>query len=160
MKQLFAIPYLFISILLGCNSNNANLNEETPVESSKTENIPASSIPASSGDGIVGEWQLVMQITDRNDNDQIDEEEKKEAVTQAEDYMKLNSDGTAEYTVYKGKGTYEVVTDNPSGHKYLVIIAGDGTKIKKGRILSLTSTELILIKKEAGTTGFYVFKRI
>jgi hypothetical protein len=90
-----------------------NKTEDTSKENSdaKTDEQKASvrsgTIPQGM-ENIVGEWELIKVIADRNDSHVIDADEDKEAITTMKDYLKLNADGTCEYTIAKLEGRYEI----------------------------------------------------
>lgn len=105
--------------------------------------------------GIPGEWKLLYWVKDKNENKQLEEEERKDPITGAEDYMKLNSDGSCLYLVFKQKGRYEVKT-NSDGKKAFTIIDVNNKRAPKGYIYSVTKDEFILLDGQI----FRVYKRI
>jgi hypothetical protein len=110
-------------------------------------------------ENIVGEWELIKVIADRNDSHIIDADEDKEAITTMKDYLKLNADGTCEYTIAKLEGRYEIVT-REDGRQRLVMYDRTGTETTSGRyILSVTDKELV-INRILGGSDFEVFKRL
>ena len=98
--------------------------------------------------GLMGEWKCVLLTGDNNSNGILDPEEKQTGISEYHDYLKLNSDGTCEYTESRIQASYEVIEKD--GHKSIEITAGDGSKIKQGRIISLTNDELQLMKFSGG----------
>jgi len=110
-------------------------------------------------ENIVGEWELIKVIADRNYSHIIDADEDKEAITTMKDYLKLNADGTCEYTIAKLEGRYEIVT-REDGRQRLVMYDRTGTETTSGRyILSVTDKELV-INRILGGSDFEVFKRL
>jgi len=110
-------------------------------------------------ENIVGEWELIKVIADRNDSHIIDADEDKDAITTVKDYLKLNANGTCEYTIAKLEGRYEIVTKE-DGKKKLVMYDKTGTETTSGRyIISVTDKELV-INRIMGGSDFEVFKRL
>ena len=110
-------------------------------------------------ENIVGEWELIKVIADRNDSHIIDADEDKDAITTVKDYLKLNANGTCEYTIAKLEGRYEIVTKE-DGRKKLVMYDKTGTETTSGRyIISVTDKELV-INRIMGGSDFEVFKRL
>lgn len=105
--------------------------------------------------GILGEWKLLYWVKDKNENKQLEEGERDDPITGAEDYMKLNSDGTCLYLVFKQKGRYEV-NINSDGKKTFTIIDVNNKRNPKGHIYSVTKDEFILLDGQI----FRVYKRI
>jgi len=110
-------------------------------------------------ENIVGEWELIKVIADRNDSHIIDADEDKDAITTVKDYLKLNANGTCEYKIAKLEGRYEIVTKE-DGKKKLVMYDKTGTETTSGRyIISVTDKELV-INRIMGGSDFEVFKRL
>lgn len=149
MKSGFFMAMVVAMLMAGaaCQSNAENKSAD--------ENATAAT-PGK--DNIVGEWTLVKIIADNNGNHKIDAEEEAKAITTMQDYMKLNANGTCQYTIAKLEGKYEVVTKE-DGRKKLVMYDGTGGETNKGRyILSVTDKELV-INRILGGSDFEVFKR-
>jgi hypothetical protein len=102
---------------------------------------------------------LISIVIDKNANDKIEDDEKSGAITQADDYMKLNSDGTAVFSQVKMKGHYQIKPNSDGTSKYLNLFDKTDSKYSKGEIVSVTNNELILLSKFSGSS-FYVWKRI
>jgi len=85
-----------------------NKSEDTLKENSgaktdeKNANAGSGTIPQGM-ENIVGEWELIKVIADRNDSHFIDGDEDKDAITTMKDYLKLNANGTCEYTIQSWK---------------------------------------------------------
>ncbi|GAB4026027.1 hypothetical protein GCM10028809_08760 [Spirosoma gilvum] len=107
---------------------------------------------------LIGQWQLTQKIIDSNANNKIDEAERKEAITQAQDYLRFNNDGTCEFYTVKVKGRYELKPQS-SGKQALYLIDKDNNREGRGVIESVTATELILVSHSSGTV-FSVYKRL
>ena len=74
------------------------------------------------------------------------------------DYLKLNANGTCEYTIAKLEGRYEIVTKE--GRKRLAMYDRTGGETTSGRyIISVTKNELV-INRIFGGSDFEVFKRL
>lgn len=153
---------LFVAffLLANCGDNKAATNESNVANSSPGEkqNQPAES--SSQGDNIVGEWKCTMWISDKNRNEKIEEDERADAITQVNDYMKLNADGSAVFTQIKMKGRYEIKPNSDGTSKYLNLFDEANTRYQKGVILSVTKTELTLLWTALGGDKFTVWKRL
>jgi hypothetical protein len=116
----------------------------------------------SSGDGgvpagLAGAWQLSMLIIDTNANNRIDDDERRNPMTDTQDYLKLNPDGSCEMYVQKIKCRYELKPSS-SGKQTLVLYDKDNTRYSRGRIFSVTKDELILLDHSSGST-FKIYRR-
>lgn len=107
--------------------------------------------------GLMGEWKCVLVTWDSNTNGILDPEEKEKGFTDYSDYLKLNPDGTCEYSDAHLQASYEVVEKD--GNKSIVIVVGDGTRMNQGRIISLKPDELQLMKFSGGR-DIVVFNRL
>jgi hypothetical protein len=136
-----------------------NKSEDTLKNNSEQNaNAGSGTIPRGM-ENIVGEWELIKVIADRNDSHIIDADEDKDAITTVKDYLKLNANGTCEYTIAKLEGRYEIVTKE-DGKKKLVMYDKTGTETTSGRyIISVTDKELV-INRIMGGSDFEVFKRL
>ena len=151
MKYLAFFGLIF---LISCSNDNSS--EENKSTNSTTETVSA---PASAGDDIVGEWEMVNFVNDTNDNLQIDEDERKNLKTPSfKDYMKLNSDGTGFFTVAKMEGRYEAKAKESGGQPYLTWYDKANGPHQIGTIISVTKDELHI--KEPGGNGLFVWKRL
>ena len=151
MKAKLLIVLIAIALTsASCNSNTqADTKENT---SSKTDQKAAAA-----GD-LEGEWTLVKIIADNNGDHKIDPDEDAKAITTMQDYIKLNADGTCEYTIAKLDGRYETIT-TADGKKKLVMYDKSGAETNKGRyIISVTDKELVINRILSGS-DFEVFKR-
>ncbi|MFN2440033.1 MAG: hypothetical protein ABR503_12595 [Chitinophagaceae bacterium] len=159
MKKHSLSFFLVFVMLVACSSNNTNTSKQTDEITSESSNASkkSSSTAATQGDGIIGEWQLTQHLYDANGNKQIDEEERKKPLSQAKDYLKLNSDGTCLFYMHKLKGRYEIKTQ-ASGKKILYLFDKDNNKENRGQIVSVSKTELILLNHSSGS--FSIYKRV
>jgi len=165
MKNLVVVLFITGSLLLhSCSDNTENKNSavenngktDTPIASNASLNEEVQ------GDGIVGEWQLKMKISDSNGNDKIDEDEKKDPMTVGdilnEDYLKFNADGSGLIYTIKKEGRYEL-KESSSGKKYVTWYDQQNNVLRKmGHVFSVTKDELIFLDKFAGAT-FSIYKR-
>jgi hypothetical protein len=140
--------------------NKKTMKENSPANTDGQEKTNAASGTIPQGmENIVGEWELIKIIGDRNDNHVIDADEEKDAITTVTDYLKLNADGTCEYTTAKLDGRYEIVTKD-DGRKKLMMYDRTGTETTSGRyIISVTDKEMV-INRIMGGSDLEVFKRL
>jgi len=153
---------LFVAffLLTNCGDNKAATNESNVADKSSTEKKDQPGEAPAPGDNIVGEWKETMWIRDNNRNEKIDEDEKAEAMTQVNDYMKLNADGSAVFSQVKMKGRYEIKPNSDGTSKYLNLFDEANSRYQKGVILSVTKTELTLLSTALGGGRFTVWKRL
>jgi hypothetical protein len=110
-------------------------------------------------ENILGEWELIKVIGDHNGNHVMDAEEDKNAITDMKDYLRLNTNGTCEYSIAKMKGSFDIVTKE-DGSNRLTMYDGVGAECNHGRyIISVTDKELV-INRRMGGSDFEVFKRL
>ena len=152
MKNAIQFFVLIALVQFSCSNNKSNESTTT-----STTQSTATSNEAKQGDGIVGEWEQILVARDDNRNGKLDDEERKNAFTQAQnkDYLKLNSDGSAVFTQIKVKGRYELKAES-NGRKKLVLYDKDNNDENRGIVYSVTEDELILFK---GGSVFSVYKR-
>jgi len=159
MKLTISLFVAFF-LLTNCGDNKAATNDSSVADepSNEKQNQPAES--SSQDDNIVGEWKCTMWISDKNRNEKIEEDERADAITQVNDYMKLNADGSAVFTQIKMKGRYEIKPNSDGTSKYLNLFDEANTRYQKGVILSVTKTELTLLWTALGGDKFTVWKRL
>ena len=146
-------------LVVACNikSKNAGGTTISPDQSAATKALGAA--PSTQDDSIVGEWQLTKKIIDHNANGKIDEDELRDAITDGEDYLKFNADGSGLVYTIKLAGTYQIKT-NSNGKKLLTWYDKDNKVLRKmDQIYSVTNNELIFFSHFAGAT-FSVYKRL
>ena len=145
MKNIFLKGCLFL-VLVSCKNDNkpatSNQQQTTSNEQQTTSNKQQIT------GNLIGEWKCVLVTGDYNTNGILDDEEKANGFTTYNDYLKLNPDGTCEYTVAHMNGNYEIVEKD--GNKSIEVIVRDGSRIKYGRIISLKPDELQLMKFSGG----------
>ncbi len=142
------------------NKIEETMKENRPADANGEQKKNTGSAPDLKGlENLVGEWELIKIIPDRNGNHQIDADEDKDAITTMKNYLKLNADGTCEYTIARMEGRYEIVTKEDGGKK-LAMYDRTGTETTSGRyIISVTDKELV-INRLMGGSDFEVFKRL
>jgi hypothetical protein len=159
------ISYLaLIFLIIACGNSNSDAEGQLANNSStekKGEQATASTNP---GDGIVGTWKMSLDAFDKNDNEVLDEEERKNAV--ANNYvLQLNADGTCKLQqVFTGR--YEVTTEN--GKQILRVyrkkVEGEEDKDPLPDVYIIKSVgqeEMVLLVVDGGeSTTFWIFKRI
>jgi hypothetical protein len=155
-----AIIFLFTN----CGNEKAAASETQSAGTSSTEKAeePAPAV-ANSGDGIVGKWKLIVDAYDLNENQLLEDEERKKG-TPNHYLLQLNSDSTCRIQdIFTG--TYTIKTDR--GKKVLVVqrkrVEGEETEDplpERFYIKSVTSDEMVLLVIDGGsTTTFWIFKR-
>jgi hypothetical protein len=158
----FILAILFF--LAACGNDKSSTNQTKVTQDSMTgkTNTPATDV-AVQGDGITGTWRMYLDAFDKNDNQVLDEEERKNAVSNKYK-LQLNADGTCRIQdVFNG--TYKVKEEG--GKKILEVqrkkVEGEETEDPIPdiyHIKSLTPDEMILLTTEAGSTvTFWIFKR-
>jgi hypothetical protein len=161
-----AMNYLLalLVFLAACGNEKAPTGESQLAGSTTEENVePPAAEPTGSGNGIVGSWKMYLDAFDKNENQVLDEEERKSAVPN--NYrLQLNADGTCKIQgVFTG--TYKVKEEG--GKKILEVqrkkVVGEETEDPLPdiyHIKSLTKEEMVLLTTEAGSTvTFWIFKR-
>jgi hypothetical protein len=147
-------------VLTNCGDNKAATNESNVEANGSAEKRDQQAKSSSQGDNIIGAWKLTMWIRDNNRNGKIEEDEKAGAITQVNDYMKLNADGSAVFSQVKIKGRYEIKPNSDGTSKYLNLFDEANSRYQKGVILSVTKTELTLLWTALGGDKFTVWKRL
>lgn len=160
MKTNFFMIVVAVTLAAAsCNSNSqkdAEDNSSTKTSDQKTSTEPAANLQGM--ENIVGEWELVKVFADNNGDHKVDADEEAKAITTMQDYLKLNANGTCEYTVAKMEGRYEITTAD-DGRKKLVMYDRSGAETNRGRyIISVTDKELVINRILSGS-DFEVFKR-
>ena len=156
MKSTFLLTLVTAFFLLAnYGAYGAEKNAKQPT------NPPSAQKKAESGqnDDLVGEWEMVGFIVDTNDNLQIDEAERAALKKPSyKDVMKLNRDGSGEFTVAKLPGRYEITNTGTGGRKYLTWYDRANGRHRVGSILKVTREELHI--KEPDGHGMFVWKRL
>lgn len=159
MKNKLFIVIAAVTIIAAAScSGNAQKNEDNTSTKTTDEKASTASAPMPQGvENIVGEWELVKVFADNNGDHKVDPAEEAKAITTMQDYLKLNANGTCEYTVAHLEGRYEIITKDD--RKKLVMYDRTGTETTRGRyIISVTDKELV-INRIMGGSDFEVFKR-
>ena len=155
MKSRYSIPLIAAFFLMAnCGAYGAEKNAKQP-----TNPPSAQKKTESANSDIVGEWELVGFIVDTNDNLQIDEAERSVLKKPSyKDYMKLNRDGSGEFTVAKLPGRYEITDTGTGGRKHLTWYDRANGPHRIGTIIKVTRDELHI--KEPGGHGLFLWKRL
>ncbi|HKP32886.1 MAG TPA: hypothetical protein VJT83_09165 [Chitinophagaceae bacterium] len=158
MKIYVSLIASMIIVSASCNNNAVK-----PAEKNSSANAPEQKVNTASAnlpqgmENIVGHWELVKVFGDKNGNHKVEPAEEAQALAM-EDYMKLNADGTCEYTMPQFTGRYEI-KNMDDGRKKLIVYDRTGAETNKGRyIISVTEKELV-INKLRGGSDFLIFKR-
>lgn len=161
MKSKSLIPLVTaVFLIANCGADKAVKNEKQPTNTPSAEKkaVPANNSSARNDD-IVGEWEMQGFVIDTNDNLQIDEAERRALKRPTvKDYMKLNRDGSGEFTVAKLPGRYETRDPENSGRRYLTWFDKANGPHRVGTIISVSRDELHI--KEPGGHGLFVWKRL
>ena len=162
MKTNFFTAIVTVTLMAAasCMSDaqkDAEGNSSTKTSDPKTTVQPAA-VPQGM-ENIIGEWELAKVFADNNGDHKVDAAEESKAITTMKDYLKLNANGTCEYTIAKLEGRYEIVTTD-DGRKKLIMYDRAGSETNSGRyIISVTDKELV-INRILGGSDFEVFKRL
>jgi hypothetical protein len=151
MKFKTLIPLVTaVCCIANCGAEKAANNQKQPPGS------PPANASSAQRDDIVGEWEMVGSVVDTNDNLQVDEAERKALKAPSfKDYMKLNRDGSGEFTVAQMPGRYEITVQG--GKRVLTWYDKAEGRHRIGTILKVTRDELHI--KEPGGRGMFVWKR-
>ena len=167
MKNTLPAILFSILVLSSCQQQKARQHQEAVNEmmdkygEDKNNNQPRPDAKAPSDEvinsGLIGEWETILVTGDYNSNGVLDPEEWEKGFSTYKDYLKLNADGTCQYTIGNMDAVYEIVEKD--GHRSIEIIVADGSRLKQGRIISLKPDELQLMKFSGGR-DIIVFKRL
>lgn len=148
-----------VFLITNCGADKAAKNEQQPANPPSTgKKAGPASTPSAQSDDIVGEWEMVGFVVDTNDNLQIDEAERRDLKRTMKDYMKLNRDGSGEFTVARLPGRYETSDPDGRGKKYITWYDKANGRHRIGTILKVTRDELHI--KEPGGHGLFLWKRL
>src|SRR5687767_11284643 len=93
MKSLIQLIVVFL-FLSSCSNDSTSSDEKQLANNSSTEKkSEQATTSTTSGDGIVGTWKMYLDAFDKNENQILDDEERKNAVPNKY-RMQLNADGT------------------------------------------------------------------
>ena len=143
---------------IACSNNSSIIEKQLAEKENRSQEATTSSSGNPGEEDVIGEWKLTMTTLDKNRNDKIEEEERANAMTQLNDYLKLNSDGTAVFSQVKIKGRYELKPNSDGTRRSLNLYDKNNFKTPYGRIISVSKTELILYKNSIGSV-FFIWKR-
>ena len=161
------ILFFFVSIffLTSCSDNKETTEEKSLTSNVSSENKTDQPSPAEApGDGIIGTWKLHLDAFDQNENQELEDEERKKGVPN-NNMLQFNADGTCRIqNIFNG--TYTIKEEG--GKKILTVqrkkVEGEETEDPEPdryHIKSVTKDELVLLVVDgAGTSTFWIFKRI
>ncbi len=162
MKTI-CLPLVMAILITAISCNNKSQNEaqekqaETIVKDDGLQSKANSSNIPSDMQNILGEWKLDRKLRDDNGNGKIDGEEEKTAITDAENYLKFNANGTCKFEAVMD-GKYEIITA-ADGRKRIVIHDMAGTQYPfQLYIVSVSENELV-VNAVMGGSGFEIYKR-
>lgn len=170
IRFLLIVPAALMLFTVSCKSKSAAQEYKDKIDQMVKENSPAQTDDQQKTNKqlaplpedmkkIIGEWELVKIFSDNNGNHVVDAGEDDDATSNLKDFLKLNADGSCEYSLAKLEGTYEIVTKE-NGRKRLTMYDRTGGETSSGRyIVSVTDTELV-INRLMGGSDFEVFKRL
>jgi len=146
-----------ISLLLFCSisfiscGNNENKTGDILVKDKAA--LPPQTLQKDND--IVGEWEQVHTILDKDGDNQLSTAERKTPSPQliGDYFLRFNKDGSCTYSDMEMEGSYEV-RDNKN-KKTIYIHGADPRRL---RILSLTNSEMVLMPSNAPGT-FLLYKR-
>lgn len=153
----FGILVAVILAALSCN----NTEQQVAVAASPNQSKPAAATNTP-GEGIVGSWKLKLETSDDNENQVLDEAERKKGFKNNYSFV-FKADGSCKIQqVYSGR--YEV--KNLNGKQLLYVyrarVVGEEDKDPAPdiyRVISLTKTEMVLLEQEGNLT-FWIFERV
>ena len=156
--KLFIVIIAVIMSAASCSGNAQKDAQDNGSAKAADEKASTATAPMLQGmENIVGEWELVKVFADNNGDHKVDPAEEAKAVTTMQDYLKLNANGTCEYTVAKLEGRYEIITKDD--RKKLVMYDRTGTETTRGRYIISVTDQQLLINRIMGGSDFEVFKR-
>ena len=168
-KQL--IYYFLFGMLpvFGCSDGNAEKYNTSSAsqENKKTETTSTSPGTMEPGDGIIGDWKLVLEAYDNNGNRNLDEEERKKGFSNHYFY-RFAADGSCIISPFATnqlksgfKGLYKITE---TGGKKVITTIWDEAE-EKGKqeaqytVISVNKDELVLLET-LGNHTFWIFKRV
>ncbi len=120
----------FFLLLLSLSCSNSKDKSTTTDHSATTTTESANSSKHETeagnrqGDGIVGEWTLILETYDDNRNRILDADERKKGFANKY-YYRFNSDGSCLIHSLKLKGHYEIKTENNAKKLYTYMDEGE-----------------------------------
>ena len=161
-KILFTIVIAMSVTIISCNSNEQKDVKETVDKSEKKDDTPKASTPSvnlpQGMESVIGEWELVKFISDKNGNSKIDPEEESAAKLEQPDYLNLKADGSCEYSPVKVPARYAIEIKD-DGRKKLAMYDPTGPELTgiTRYIMSVTDKELVVYRVQ---DSFEVFRRL
>src|SRR5687767_2269727 len=112
-KIMILIPGVLLFATISCNNKSGENTQETTGKNTTENNDQSRAAVTSPGlppdmQSLIGEWRLVSWIPDKNGNSKLDPEEEKQGKLDQPDYLKLNPDGTCEYTDVKIQARFAI----------------------------------------------------
>ena len=163
MKLLFSF-IIAVLLLTNCGENKDATTTKDLASSSAVKSEERAPVSTASGNDIVGTWKLHLDAFDQNENQELEDEERKKGVSN-NNMLQFNADGTCRIqNIFNG--TYTIKEEG--GKKILTVqrkkVEGEETEDPppdKYHIKSVTKDELILLVVDgAGANTFWIFKRI
>jgi hypothetical protein len=154
---------LFVFLFISCADNETTTDDTQLAGNASVPNKEQSAVLSTADGNIVGEWKLILEAYDENENKVLDEEERKKGFRN--NYLlRLNANGTCRIQNFYN-GTYTIKEEG--GRKILSVQREKGKEEDKQDppdqyyIISLIKDELILLSLSAEivTTTFWVFNR-
>jgi hypothetical protein len=163
MKPIFFIVVIAATLttVTSCNSKeqkDAQENNAAKKDDQSKASVPSATIPQGM-ESIIGEWQLVKFISDKNGNSKIDPEEESAAKLDQPDYLNLKADGTCEFTTVKMPARYVIETEAEDVGKKLTMYELTGPEITglTRYIMSVSDKELVIYRVK---DSFEIFRRL
>jgi hypothetical protein len=156
---------LLVFLCISCADNKTTTHEKQLAGNAVVPNKAEQTADPPSSDGsIVGQWKLILEAYDENENKVLDEEERKKG-SRNNYLLQLNANGTCRIQNFYS-GTYTIQAEG--GQKLLSVQREKGKGEDKQDppdlyyIISLMKDELTLLSLSAEivTTTFWVFDRV
>lgn len=148
-------------ILINACSNDKPAQATNAQTSTQPELLLKTETNLTGDEGIIGNWKLILEAYDNNENKILDEAERKKGIQNRYSF-RFNADGSCQIRE-SFKGHYEVKTK--AGNKILSVyrnrVQGEEEQDPPPdvyRIISLSENELVLLEQEQNVT-FWVFER-
>jgi hypothetical protein len=160
MKAYLVILFAFIT-LASCNTHKA---PETDVADTKQKSVDISNTETNKvlADSLIGYWKLRLEAYDSNDDQMLDEAERKKGAPNNYSFH-FNADGSCkkQETI---QGRYEVKFEEDKRMLYVYpepLVDRDGRTYVTDvyRITSMTVNEIVLLET-IGNLNFWVFQRV
>ena len=169
MKKVCLITlYLLFAIFASCNSTAADGTSKKYKSLAKNESSkPVNEAAPVDGDGVVGDWKLILETYDNNHNKALDDDERKKGFSNHYFY-RFGSDGSCLISPFANnqlrsafKGHYKITEKN--GRKIITTFWDEaeqkGQQEAQYTIVSLNKEELVLLET-TGDHTFWIFKKV